>query len=197
MSIYETKYLVKYCPEIFCCTEGQYSAPKNPNFEINWMCLCRNEACNLNAFSREKRDSTRPIFFYDPVVVELICCRSRANRQINDSNTTGRLKKIGRDHCYESIYLREGREKSQTHSDGFHPVVSLCLPPFFGAIYSKVLSLSSVIKQEMKMKKKDALACWESMHVSIGNKKGKMSGSRTGFFKYLSGVYTSNLFYIF
>ena len=32
---------------------------------------------------------TRPIFFIHPVVLELICCRTKAKRLINESNTTG------------------------------------------------------------------------------------------------------------
>ena len=34
------------------------------------------------------------IFFCDPVVSELICCRTRAKRLINEGNTTGGLRKI-------------------------------------------------------------------------------------------------------
>ena len=37
------------------------------------------------------------IFFCDPVVIELICYRTRAKQLINEGNTTGGLKKIGRD----------------------------------------------------------------------------------------------------
>ena len=35
---------------------------------------------------------TRPNFFCDPVVLESICYRTRANRLINKSKTTGGLK---------------------------------------------------------------------------------------------------------
>ena len=39
---------------------------------------------------------TRPDFFCDIVVLELICYRTRANRLKYESNTTGGLKKFGR-----------------------------------------------------------------------------------------------------
>ena len=32
--------------------------------------------------------------FFDPVILELICYRARANRLINESNTTGGVRKI-------------------------------------------------------------------------------------------------------
>ena len=38
--------------------------------------------------------SSRPIFLCDPVVLELICYRTRANRLINDSKTIRELRKI-------------------------------------------------------------------------------------------------------
>ena len=33
-------------------------------------------------------------FFCDPVILELICYRTRANRLMNEGNTTGGLRKI-------------------------------------------------------------------------------------------------------
>ena len=41
---------------------------------------------------------TSPIFFCDPVVLELLCYRTRANRLRNESATTGGLRKIERVH---------------------------------------------------------------------------------------------------
>ena len=38
----------------------------------------------------------RPDFFCYPVVIELICCRTRAKGLINDSKTTGWVEKFGR-----------------------------------------------------------------------------------------------------
>ena len=37
---------------------------------------------------------SRPIFLCDPVVLESICYRTRAKRLINESNTTGELRKV-------------------------------------------------------------------------------------------------------
>ena len=39
-------------------------------------------------------------FFWDPVVLESICYRTRAKRLINDSKTTGELRKFGRVKSY-------------------------------------------------------------------------------------------------
>ena len=36
----------------------------------------------------------RPIFFYDPVVIDLICYRRKASSQVNENNMTGWLRKI-------------------------------------------------------------------------------------------------------
>ena len=40
--------------------------------------------------------SRRPDFFHHPVVIESICCLMRAKRLINESKTTGWVKKLGR-----------------------------------------------------------------------------------------------------
>ena len=40
--------------------------------------------------------STVKMIFCDPVVLELICLRTRANRLLKESNTTGGLKKLRR-----------------------------------------------------------------------------------------------------
>ena len=47
----------------------------------NWMCR--------RCFTR----NTRPIFFCDPVKTESVCDRTRANRLIKESHTTGGLRK--------------------------------------------------------------------------------------------------------
>ena len=56
-------------------------------------------------FLREE-GATRPIFFCDPVILETICYRRRAYRLINESNTTGELRKIwtGRDNKHMTIF---------------------------------------------------------------------------------------------
>ena len=47
---------------------------------------------------KKPSQNARPYFFYlGPVVLESICYRTRAKRLINKINTTGGLKKFGRD----------------------------------------------------------------------------------------------------
>ena len=52
------------------------------------------QLCVLTAASSAYVDDLDQIFFCDPVVSESICNRMRANRLINESNTTGGLRKI-------------------------------------------------------------------------------------------------------
>ena len=64
--------------------------------EINKLVFCDN-ICIFFSTSIESFKGewvARPNFFGDPVVLELICCRTRAKRLISDSKTTVGLRKI-------------------------------------------------------------------------------------------------------
>ena len=50
----------------------------------------------MSGMSEQEAVVTVQIFFCDPVVLESICFRTRANRLINESNTTGGMGKNGR-----------------------------------------------------------------------------------------------------
>ena len=62
---------------------------------------------------------SRPIFFCDPVVLESICDHTREERLINESNTTGRLKKIWTGYHWKLFFPQLGKTE-RTFSSGIN-----------------------------------------------------------------------------